>query len=61
MFKKPSQVTRRLLHYAIKQLEQKLNVTLIAYELAPSHHNHHEDTPIVINPSKHILYRLALV
>ncbi|WP_339176404.1 uroporphyrinogen-III decarboxylase [Solibacillus sp. FSL R5-0691] len=36
---------------AIKQLEQKLNVTLIAYELAPSHHNHHEDTPIVINPS----------
>lgn len=35
----------------IKQLEQKLNVTLIAYELSPSHHTHHEDAPIVINPS----------
>lgn len=36
---------------AIKQLEQKLNVTLIAYDLSPSHSNHHEDAPIVINPS----------
>ncbi|MER2030237.1 MAG: uroporphyrinogen-III decarboxylase [Solibacillus sp.] len=36
---------------AIKQLEQKLNVTLIAYELSPTHHAHHEDAPIVINPS----------
>lgn len=36
---------------AIKQLEQKLNVTLIAYELSPPHQANHEDTPIVINPS----------
>ena len=36
---------------AIKQLEQKLNVTLIAYDLSPNHSNHHEDAPIVINPS----------
>lgn len=36
---------------AIKQLEQKLNVTLIAYEPAPSHQAHHEDASIVINPS----------
>lgn len=36
---------------AIKQLEQKLNVTLIAYDLSPSHSNHHKDAPIVINPS----------
>ena len=36
---------------AIKQLEQKLNVTLIAYELSPPHQAHHEDAPIVINPS----------
>ena len=36
---------------AIKQLEQKLNVTLIAYDLTPSHQTQHEDAPIVINPS----------
>ena len=36
---------------AIKQLDQKLNVTLIAYDLSPTHHSHHEDAPIVINPS----------
>jgi len=35
----------------IKKLEQKLNVTLIAYDLSPSHQAHHEDAPIVINPS----------
>lgn len=35
----------------IKKLEQKLNVTLIAYDLSPSHQAHHEESPIVINPS----------
>lgn len=36
----------------IKQLEQKLNVTLIAYDISPSSNlTQHEDTPVVINPS----------
>lgn len=35
---------------AIKQLEQKLDVTLIAYDV-PNNSFQHEDKPIVINPS----------
>ncbi len=36
----------------IKQLEDKLDVTLIAYDLSASkNQTYHENAPIVINPS----------